>query len=484
MARQLSRPFIVGHRGSPRLAPENTGRSFERAQLDGVDAVELDVQLTADGFAAVHHDPTTTRMCGVPSVIRRQSLDNCRRLRVRRDFPSASGDERILSLDEALAILRPQTDVNIELKGVDRDRTPLADTVLAAVERTGGHSGIMLSSANPRLLRALRTQSDEAQLGLVFGSRSRENVASLVRSLGLEWLVPNQVRCSEAEVQSWLQLGLRVMPYTVNDRQSGQRLVEMGVHGLITDVPRQARRWLTPTQSRRTSRKSVTAVVDIGSTRAKIAMVDSDLAVTEKESIDIQTVYGKRGEIGLDAVQVINDVTAKLTPMLRRHRKDANVKGLAIASQRSTFVAWDPTDGTPWGDAPSWRCRRGARLCRDLAHLSDEIKQRTGLFLAPSYSASKMCLKRQTAPDPKRLLFGPLPTYFAWAWSKGRIFRTDPTLAARTLLMNLSDRQWDPQLLELFGISKQSLPEIVPHAHKLWSYLDRGYATSGPHHGG
>ena len=141
------RILVAGHRGFPARMPENTAESFRAALETGVDIVELDVHLTADGHAAVHHDPTTGRLCERDETVGEMSLDGFRKLRIR-----GGGGHRCISLNEALAILRPDVVVDVELKGIAEDAPALVAAVRGSLEATGGASRIILTAADPAFL--------------------------------------------------------------------------------------------------------------------------------------------------------------------------------------------------------------------------------------------------------------------------------------------------------------------------------------------
>lgn len=142
------------------------------------------------------------------------------------------------------------------------------------------------------------------------------------------------------------------------------------------------------------------------------------------------------------------------------------VGALSVAGQRSTVVFWDRLSGKPLAPALGWQDgRAGAQVLR--AGLSRESVHRlTGLYPTPFYSAAKIAWTlehvppvRQAAADG-RLCIGPTASYVIWHLTRGRVFACDATLAQRTLLFNISTLNWEPQLLEAFGVRREWLPQI------------------------
>ncbi len=145
--------------------------------------------------------------------------------------------------------------------------------------------------------------------------------------------------------------------------------------------------------------------------------------------------------------------------------------GLGITNQRETVVLWDRRTLRPLAPAIVWQDRRTAERCRELKAAGHEavLRERTGLLLDPYFSATKLELLLQ---DPERrrraergqLAAGTIDSWLIARLTGGRVHATDHTNASRTLLYGLAARDWDPELLNLFGVPRSVLPDIVPSA--------------------
>jgi glycerol kinase len=142
--------------------------------------------------------------------------------------------------------------------------------------------------------------------------------------------------------------------------------------------------------------------------------------------------------------------------------------GLGITNQRETVVLWDRRTVTPVARAIVWQDRRTSDRCRELreAGLEPLLRERTGLVADPYFSATKLELLLRDPDHRRRAAKGELAagTVESWMVAKltgGRVHVTDHTNASRTLLYNLRSRDWDPELLQLFGVPREVLPEIV-----------------------
>ncbi len=144
-------------------------------------------------------------------------------------------------------------------------------------------------------------------------------------------------------------------------------------------------------------------------------------------------------------------------------------QGIGLTNQRETIVLWDRRTLAPVARALVWQDRRTAERCRALeaaGHLR-QVRAATGLLLDPYFSATKLEWLLRDAGLRARAGRGELAAGTVDSWiiarlTGGRAHVTDHTNASRTLLYNLERREWDPALLELFGVPREVLPAIVP----------------------
>jgi glycerol kinase len=132
---------------------------------------------------------------------------------------------------------------------------------------------------------------------------------------------------------------------------------------------------------------------------------------------------------------------------------------IGITNQRETTVVWDRRTGEPVHKAIVWQDRRTAARCAELPRAL--IRERTGLVPDPYFSATKLeWLLRDR--NPSHLAFGTVDSWLVWQLTGRRVHATDETNASRTLLASLDTLDWDDELLELFGVPREVLPEIKP----------------------
>ncbi len=150
-----------------------------------------------------------------------------------------------------------------------------------------------------------------------------------------------------------------------------------------------------------------------------------------------------------------------------------NVAAIGISNQRETTVVWDKQTGEPIGRAIVWQDRRTADVCEQLKQdpdLERKLQMKTGLLIDPYFSATKIAWlldhvagARQRA-ERGELAFGTIDSFLLWRLTGGRVHATDATNASRTLLYNIVDGAWDPELLALFRVPAAMMPEVKDSA--------------------
>jgi glycerol kinase len=150
----------------------------------------------------------------------------------------------------------------------------------------------------------------------------------------------------------------------------------------------------------------------------------------------------------------------------------SDIAAIGITNQRETTLIWDRKTGLPIYNAIVWQDRRTAALCTELKRLNHEalVSERTGLLLDPYFSATKIAWILDNIPNARpraergELAFGTVDTWLLWNLTDGQSHATDATNASRTLLYNIHRGQWDDDLLDLFNVPRQLLPEVKDSA--------------------
>jgi glycerol kinase len=153
--------------------------------------------------------------------------------------------------------------------------------------------------------------------------------------------------------------------------------------------------------------------------------------------------------------------------------RPGELEAVGITNQRETVVCWDPSTGEPLHRALVWQDRRTAERCDELREAGEEsrVRERTGLVLDPYFSATKIewLLRNvdglEQRARERRAVFGTIDSWVLFKLTGEHI--TEPTNASRTLLLDIASGSWDPELLGLFGVPEESLPELRPSCGEL-----------------
>jgi glycerol kinase len=173
-----------------------------------------------------------------------------------------------------------------------------------------------------------------------------------------------------------------------------------------------------------------------------------------------------------DGDEMVKSIFAAATQALASiggRRRDIAAAGLA--SQRASCVCWDRLNGLALSPLFSWQDRRAHLWLRQFEPRGEEVHRKTGLFLSAHYGASKLRWALDHLPavraarDAGTLCWGPQASFLAFRLLIERPLFADPQCAARTQLWNLATRDWDPELLALFGLPQGFLPRSVPTCH-------------------
>jgi glycerophosphoryl diester phosphodiesterase len=217
--------LTVGHRGVMGVEPENTLRSFRRAERAGLDQVELDLHLSKDGALVVMHDATVDRTTDGSGYLRDLTLAEIREL-------DAGLGERVPVFEEVLdAVRRP---IQAEIKDVAAARA-LADTL-----RGRGETGrVSVLSFHDAALAEIRALLPEVRTVLV-ASRLGPEIVTRAQAVGARMVSLDLTQLSLDVVRRCQAAGIAVMAWTVNTAQDWALARALGLDGAATDLPREA----------------------------------------------------------------------------------------------------------------------------------------------------------------------------------------------------------------------------------------------------
>ncbi len=212
--------------------------------------------------------------------------------------------------------------------------------------------------------------------------------------------------------------------------------------------------------------------LDQGTSSTRFMIFDADARVIASHQREHKQILPNPGWVEHDGAEIWMRTQEVIEGALSKAGITATeLTAIGITNQRETTIAWDVTTGKPLHNALVWQDTRTAELMDNLSQSQKElIIHRTGLAIAPYFSASKMKWLIHNVPAVADAVksgtarIGTMDSWILWNLSKGT-FATDVTNASRTALMNLETLDWDPELLALFEIPREVLPEIKPTSH-------------------
>lgn len=239
--RENAPPNIVAHRGVSTRAPENTLAAFKLALDAGVDAVEMDVHLTADEHVAVIHDRTLQRTTTGNGAVRMCSIADLAAFDAGSWFDPAFSSERIPMLEEVLELVRGRCWANIELKSHSWHREPdglLERRVLDAVVACGMRDQVLISSFDRRMLSQIRRIDATLPTGVLYNWHTDlfSTPTSLAAAVGASVFICGRTELRPSVLNDAKRSGIAVYVYTINDHAEASRLSALPVDGIISDA--------------------------------------------------------------------------------------------------------------------------------------------------------------------------------------------------------------------------------------------------------
>lgn len=221
------------------------------------------------------------------------------------------------------------------------------------------------------------------------------------------------------------------------------------------------------------SREPLYLAIDQGTHASRAVVLDARGGVVATGSRDIALARPGPDRAEQDGEEMVSSIYAAVSQALEPlgdRRSDVVAAGLA--SQRASCACWDSRGGRALSPVFSWQDRRAHAWLREFEPQAEEVHRKTGLFLSAHYGASKLRWALDNLPAVREamaagsLCWGPQASFLVFRLTGEQSMFADPQCAARTQLWNLHTRDWDSQLLTLFGLPQGYLPRSVPTCHR------------------
>jgi glycerol kinase len=209
--------------------------------------------------------------------------------------------------------------------------------------------------------------------------------------------------------------------------------------------------------------------IDQGTTSTRTIIFDQNFSIQSIAQKEFDQFFPKPGWVEHNPEDIwMSTIETARCAITKAFVNSKDITSIGITNQRETTIVWDKTTGKPIYPAIVWQDRRTASMCELLKSkgLEPLISEKTGLLLDPYFSATKLAWILDNVDDARtsaaagNLLFGTVDSFLIWNLTGGKIHATDMTNASRTSLFNIHTHNWDSELLDVFNIPENILPEV------------------------
>uniref|UniRef100_A0A7S2SJ45 glycerol kinase n=1 Tax=Mucochytrium quahogii TaxID=96639 RepID=A0A7S2SJ45_9STRA len=222
--------------------------------------------------------------------------------------------------------------------------------------------------------------------------------------------------------------------------------------------------------------------IDQGTTSTRFILFDEACQIVASHQMEHKQIMVKEGWCEHDPMEIWENTKACIqTTMEKANLMAEDLSAVGITNQRETTVAWDKTTGKPLCNAIVWMDMRSHTVCEAVIAKvggKEKLQEHTGLPIVPYFAGTKMkwLLDNNAAvkecAEKGNLVFGTIDSWLLFNLSGKQEHITDVTNASRTLLMDIKSLEWSDYLCETIGVSKSTLPKIVPSSGEMFKIVD------------
>lgn len=228
---------VLAHRGACGDAPENTKAAIELAAAQGARWAEVDVTISADGIAVIHHDADLNRCSNGTGLVIQKKLAELKALDAGRWFDPKYTGETILTLTELLTLANHlDLALNLEVKPTIGRESETVWAIAQALQAVPFEHPLILSSFNIHALHACAAHLQHITRALNVEAIPR-NWNERLEEAGCQGLHFQKEFADEAQIRALRQAGYHLLVFTVNDPDVARNLLRMGVSGVFSDFP-------------------------------------------------------------------------------------------------------------------------------------------------------------------------------------------------------------------------------------------------------
>tara|TARA_B100001029_G_scaffold162820_1_gene152482 strand:+ start:1890 stop:3368 length:1479 start_codon:yes stop_codon:yes gene_type:complete len=215
--------------------------------------------------------------------------------------------------------------------------------------------------------------------------------------------------------------------------------------------------------------KKFLVAIDQGTTSSRVILFDTSGNIKFISQQEFKQYFPKNGWVEHNPNEIWKTTLSSLKKVIQRAKKlNGKILSIGITNQRETTVLWNKKNGKPVYNAIVWQDRRTQDFCKNLKKndFEKKIRKKTGLFIDPYFSATKIKWILDNVKSSKfllksnNLLFGTIDTFLIWKLTDGKHHLTETTNASRTMLFNININKWDDEILNKLKIPKKILPKV------------------------
>jgi len=215
--------------------------------------------------------------------------------------------------------------------------------------------------------------------------------------------------------------------------------------------------------------KKFLVAIDQGTTSSRAVLFSLSGKTIYTSQKEFTQYFPKDGWVEHNPNEIWSTVRKVLSDVIVKSKKlKGKILSIGITNQRETTILWNKKTGKPIYNAIVWQDRRTQQYCKKLKkkNYENNFRKKTGLFIDPYFSATKIKWILENAKDAKKLLksnnllFGTVDTFLIWKLTKGKKHLTDASNASRTMLYNINNNKWDKEILKKLNIPENILPKI------------------------
>jgi glycerol kinase len=215
--------------------------------------------------------------------------------------------------------------------------------------------------------------------------------------------------------------------------------------------------------------KRYVLALDQGTTSSRAILFDHDARIVASDAHEFPQHFPAPGWVEHDPEEIWDSqVRAMRGALVEARASFDEVAAIGITNQRETTVVWDRRTGEPLRNAIVWQSRQTVPICEDLRArgLEELFKSRTGLVIDAYFSGTKIKWMLDHVDGAREraargeLAFGTVDSWLIWKLTGGRVHATDYSNASRTLVYDIHELRWDPELLELLEVPVSMMPDV------------------------